>query len=881
MKTRNRPPEIFLRFFRWFCDPKMRDYIEGDLFEVFNERIKKSGKRTAEARFIIDVLLLFRPGIIRSNTQHHSINNYAMFKSYMIVGWRNLRRNGGYSFVNIGGLAIGMAVAILNGLWIWDELSFNKYFVNHNTIAHVSETVTEDGRKWVGTTMMYPLATELMENYGNHFERIARTSWIINPIVSVHDKHLTAKGLFADATMPEMFTFEMVYGTRAALKRPQSVMLSASLSKMLFGEGDPLNKVLRLNNKMDVTVTGVYKDFPMNTNFADIKMFGSWDLYLIDNPWIEQRALTDWRNHFIKIYAQIPSGADFQAVENKVKRALRFDPLDAERAAEQNKQLYLYPMSDWHLFPYDRNPVSKNPIEMIRLVGAIGIFVLLLACINFMNLSTARSERRAKEVGIRKSIGSVRSQLINQFFSESLLVVVFAFILAITLSSLCLPWFNDISMKQISMPWTNVSFWAVCIAFILVTSLLAGSYPAFFLSSFNPVKVLKGTYRVGRLGSIPRKVLVVVQFTISVTIIIGTSVVYQQVQFAKNRPVGYSREGLIMIEKKSADFYNKFEVLRTELKNTGAVKEVSESMGAVTEVVSGNNGWDWAGRHPHVDESFVTHAVSPTHGKTAGWEFVAGRDLSPELYSDSSGLIINETAARFMEMSNPIGQPVTWTWWNDKRKLEYNIIGVIKDMVMESPYAPAEPTVFYLKGFNGGTNWINIRLKPDVTTEEALSRIEIVFRKVVPNAPFEYKFADQEYAIKFAEEERLGKLTSIFAVLAVFISCLGLSGLASFLAEQRTKEIGIRKILGATIENLWRLLSRDFVFLVLTGCAIAVPVAGYLTNQWLQKYSYRIEVSPWTFVIPALVALLVTLATVSFQAIKVARTNPVKSLKSE
>jgi hypothetical protein len=336
-----------------------------------------------------------------------------------------------------------------------------------------------------------------------------------------------------------------------------------------------------------------------------------------------------------------------------------------------------------------------------------------------------------------------------------------------------------------------------------------------------------------------------------------------------------------MINKKSADFYEKYNVLRNELKNTGAVFEISESMGPVTEVYSGNNGWDWKGRNPNIDESFATLAVSHTHGKTAGWQFVEGRDFDLENTNDSTGLIINESAAKFMGLKNPIGEPVRWTWWVDNRMLDYKIIGVIKDMVMASPYESVEPTMFYLKGFNGNPGWINIKINPEVSASEALPKIEAVFKKIIPAVPFEYKFVDEEYAAKFGKEERIGQLAGIFAVLAIFISCLGLLGLASFVAEQRTKEIGIRKILGASVAGLWKMLSKDFVVLVVISCIIATPLAYYLLNGWLQKFEYRTEISIWILIATGLGATVVTLLTVSYQAIKAAIANPVNSLRSE
>ncbi|HYC84742.1 MAG TPA: ABC transporter permease [Chryseosolibacter sp.] len=873
------PPRIFLRFFRWYCHPKLVNSIEGDLLEEYQVHRRTVGKMQADARFVMDVILLFRPGIIRPPQPSHKVNPIIMYKSYFTIAWRNLLRNGGYSFINIGGLAIGLTIVILNALWIWDEVSYNKYHENYERIAQVAETGYLEGKRFLRTSQTYSLGTELIENYHTHFKRVARTSWIVVPTIAAGEKKANTVGLYVDSSMPGMFTFEMIEGTRSALSKPQSIILSSSFAKSLFGYDDPVNKTVRINNTVDATVTGVYNDLPLNTKFSNIKFFGSWDLFLLQNPWIEKRALHDLRNHFIQIYLELHEANTFSEATSALAPALKFDPADADEAKKIQKRLALYPMRDWHLYPYARGELDRGPIVMVTLVGAIGLFILLLACINFMNLSTARSEKRRREVGIRKTIGSVRSQLIGQFFSESFLIVLFALIMALALTSLCLPAFNDLAGKDIALPWTSTAFWIACLTVTIVTSLLAGSYPALYLSSFNPITALKGNHRTGRLATLPRKVLVVVQFSISVILINCTAVIYQQIQFAKNRPVGYDRDGLLMIEKRTSDFYDKYDVLRAELKNSGVVEEVSESMGMVTEAMSGNNGWDWQGHDPNLEANFVTLAVSHTHGKTVNWDLLAGRDFSIDNPGDSSGIIINEAAAKFMGLENPIGERLTWKWWVDGRVLDYKILGVIKNPVMDSPYDSDQPAVFYLKGFNGTPNWIHIRIVPNVHIADALPLIENVFKKVIPSAPFDYKFADDEYARMFAYEERTGKLATVFTVLAIFISCLGLFGLASFVAEQRTKEIGIRKVLGATVMNVWRMLSKDFIILVLIACALSVPLAYYLMSQWLQNYSYRVDLSLWTFSLTCVVAILITICTVSFQAIKAGVANPVRSLR--
>ncbi len=641
-----------------------------------------------------------------------------------------------------------------------------------------------------------------------------------------------------------------------------------------------MDQLVRINTEMNAKVTGVYQDLPHNSEFHEVKFLAPFDLWTSVNPWVREQ---QWDNWFLSIYAQLPPDADgrqssFDQVSALIKDA-ELNQIkhlaDRKEQVARQPQIYLLPMSKWHLYG-NYYLDDQGAVQMVWLIGLIGFFVLLLACVNFMNLSTARSSTRAKEVGIRKAIGSRRAQLVQQFFSESLLVVLLAFVLAVSLASLSLPWFNDLSAKHMRLPWTNPYFWLLSLVFILLTGLVAGSYPALYLSSFQPVKVLKGTFRVGRLAAVPRQVLVVMQFTVSVTLIISTLIVYRQVEHAKNRPVGYSREGLLLIEKKTADFGGKYERLRSELQHTGVVYEVAESRSSVTNITMWNGGFSWQGKDLDLTRGCGTLSVTPEYGRTVGWQFVAGRDFSRGLTSDSSGLVVNESFAKLIGL-NAVGESVTWVT-NWRKAKTYTILGVVQDMVALSPYEPTIPTVFFLENSH---DWINIRLNPQVSAAAALPKIQAVFKKLIPSAPFDYQFADQAYALKFAAEERIGKLAAFFASLTIFISCLGLFGLASFTAEQRTKEIGIRKVLGASVLNLWTLLSKDFVFLVIIAFLIATPVANYCLSNWLQKYEYRTEISWWIFAWAGLAALVITLVTVSFQAVKAALSNPVKSLRTE
>jgi len=675
-----------------------------------------------------------------------------------------------------------------------------------------------------------------------------------------------------------MLSLKMIKGSYASLNNLHSIVLSRSTAEAFFGKEDPINKSLKIDNRIDVIVTGVYEDIPGNSRFGEVQFFSPWNLWVASNDWVKE-VENNWGNSSFPIFVQLKPGVSMQTANVAVKDFFN-NSIPKEVATGMmlyKMHAFLYPMKDWHLYSEFKNGLPDGGrITFVWLFGIVGIFVLLLACINFMNLSTARSEKRAKEVGIRKSVGSLKSQLIQQFLSESFLVVFLSFILSLLLIVLSLSWFNELSDKKITIPFSNPYFWLFNFIFITITALLAGAYPSFYLSSFQPVKVLKGTVRLGRFAALPRKVLVVFQFTVSVILIIGTIVVYQQIMFAQNRPIGYNRKGLITIPKKDPGYDGKIDLLRSELLKTGMVQGMELSSGPLTQISNNSSDFDWIGKQAR-EYSFATTNVSYGFGKMVGWTFIAGRDFSKDFATDTNKIIINETAAKDMGFKDPVGQFVRFAGGTKSAQ----IVGVIKDMVMGSPYEPEKRAIFFLDAKYQAANQIEIKIKPTVSANEALSKIETVFRNIVPSAAFDYRFADDEYAKKFSQEQRIGKLSTFFAILAIFISCLGLFGLASFIAEQRTKEIGVRKVVGASIFNIWNLLSKEFIGLVIISLCIASPIAWYCMNNWIQKYTYHTHISWWIFVSAGAGALIITLLTVSFQALKAAVANPVKSLRTE
>jgi ABC-type antimicrobial peptide transport system permease subunit len=794
-----------------------------------------------------------------------------MFSNYFKSAWRNFFRNKSHSFINITGLSVGMTVALLIGLWAWEELSFDKNFPNYDRIAAVMQHQTINGQTGSQEALPYPIGQALRTSYGQDFKYIAMSSWTNGHILANGETKINSAGNFTEPQITEMLSLKMLQGTRAALNDYYSVILSATTAKTLFGNKDPLNQVIKIDNKFEVKVAGVYEDLPFNSSFNNVSFFAPWKLYIDNLEWREKQT-NPWSNNSFQAFVQIADGANMQQVSQKI-RDIKLQHASSEDAALK-PAVFLHPMSKWHLYREFKN--GKNVggrIETVWLFGSIGFFVLLLACINFMNLSTARSEKRAKEVGIRKAIGSQRRQLIAQFFGESLLAVFLSFLLTLIFVELALPYFNAVADKKIQLPLQNPFFWIMSIAFCLVTGLLSGTYPALYLSSFKPAKVLKGTFQPQRFAFAPRKALVVVQFTISTVLIIATIVVLRQIQFARNRPVGYSREGLVTVRVLTEEIHKHFSVVRAQLLVSGAVAEVAESSSPTTYIDEFDSGIEWEGKDPSLLADFGAIFVSPEFGKTVGWKLKEGRDFSRQFSTDTSSIIVNESMKKFMGLQHPIGQIIRW---NGKA---YQLIGVVDDMVMQSPYDPTFRSVFIMDG--AAQQHIDIRINPAASTHDALSRIEAVFKKYNPAQPFTYQFVDDEYAHKFADEERMGNLSGFFAALAIFISCLGLFGMASFMAERRTKEIGVRKVLGASVFTIWKLLSKDFMMLMIIALVMATPLAYYMMSQWLQRYIYRTDMPWWIFALSSAGALLITLLTVSYESIKAATADPVRSLRTD
>lgn len=794
-----------------------------------------------------------------------------MIVTFFKTAWRNIVRGKIYSLLNLSGLAIGIAVALLIGLWVNYQLSYDRWLPGYERAYQVRFNYRDNGVIRNQAEVCLPLG-DALKNDVPEVEHVAPICDIGQIVLVAGDKRIYGDGVYAGEDFLRVFPFPLVEGDAAtALQGPSSsVVITESKARSLFGKENALNKMVRFGQGTPLKVTAVMKDLPRNCSFHFDYLMPFSDFAL--NYWIKA-AMTNWNYAYYQVYFSLKPGADAAHAEAKAKQLLRhYAP---ESYAITHREAMFFPMKYWHLYSDFEGGLPRGGlIDYVRMFSIVGILVLLIACINFMNLATARSERRAREVGVRKVMGSLRWQLVLQFQVESLLMTAMAFLLSIALVQTVIPAFNALTGDTVHIPFEKGSFWLLMLSLVLLTGLLAGSRPAFFLSSFQPVKVLKGAMRIGRTASLPRKVLVVLQFTCSITLIISTIIIYQQIQYAKDRQRGYDPNRLI-VSRAHSDAYAPF---KQEVMESGVVSSITRSMLPQTDPETPVTLDNWPGRLPNEPLSLRVNGVADAdYFKTLGISFITGDNFNGNEAADSNSVILNETAVRRMRLKQPLNQYLDCSLGGLSHRLR--IIGVVKDALTQDPFAAADPTMFIYKP---DWSWMyTIRLSPTVPISTALAKLKPICEKYGPDYPFAYSFVDETYASKFALEMLVGRLAGIFAALAIFISCLGLFGLAAYTAEQRTREIGIRKVLGASVSQVLLLMSGDFLLLVGISCLIAAPIAYYFLHQWLAGYYYRITISPLVFVAAGLAALVITTITVGFQSVKTALMNPVRSLRNE
>ncbi len=795
-----------------------------------------------------------------------------MFKNYFKTAWRSLTAGKSFSIINIAGLAIGMAGAILILLWLQNEISFDKFHKNKNNLYEVYALANNTDRhpKAVNATSQ-PLGPALKQDYPEiaAFTRV----WTLNNwLLSANNKSLISnKGFIVDSSFLEMFTFPLIEGNAAVqLRNSHSIVITKGLAKKLFGNEDPVGKIIKTENTDNFTVTGVLKNPPINTRFQ-------FD-YLL--PWSFRETQNDgytnetkrWLSNNTSTFVLLKPNTNVAELNKKISDVTR-------RYTGRNDVWthFLFPLNEWHLYSEFKDGKSVGGrIETVRVFALIAAFILLIACINFINLSTARSEKRSKEVGIRKAIGARKSLLIGQFIIEAFLTACVSGAIAFAIVQFVLPSFNTLIGTQLSIPYNNFYFWLSAFGFIIITSLLAGSYPAFYLSSFKPISIFKKQFKKTNAGINPRKVLVVLQFTFAIILIVATIVVRNQIQYAQDRDKGYSNNNLLHVDF-VGDIDKNYPVIKQELINSGIASSISKSMSGIVDGGAHTWGLRWQNENPQDTNTTITlYSEDANWVKTAGLHLIAGRDIDIYEYpADSNSVVLNETAVKLMGFKNPIGQTIREPFYNTT----LHVVGVVKDFIIGSPYDEVPPTV--IQGPRAWFTAMHIKFNPALSTADALTKAEQVFKKYNPAYPFDYKFVNEEYARKFDDEQRTKIMAGLFAFLAIFISCLGLFGLSASVAENRTKEIGVRKVLGANVASIVKLLSVDFIKLVIISIGIATPIAWYVMNKWLQDYTYRINIHWVIFFNAGLLAIAIALITVSFQSIKAAIANPVKSLRME
>ena len=788
-----------------------------------------------------------------------------MLHNYFKIAIRSLIKNSAYSFINIGGLAIGIASSILILLWVVDEYSYDTFHKNYESIYRLYQNQQWAQGIGTGNSMPFPMK-EAVKNKSSQVKYVVMTNWGEGNMLLVGDKRLNKLGLSASEDFFNMFSFNMVKGDPGtALSDPNSIVITESTAKSFFDDEDPINQLIKIDNGEEMKVTGVIKDVPKQSFFRFDYVL-PFAYYEATQGWV-RRSKDNWDNNSFQMYVQLQPGAEEADVNNSIKNIIKDNNPKAPTAT-----VFLHPMSKWRLYSnFENGKNTGGLIDYVQLFTAIAIFLMIIACINFMNLATARSESRAREVGIRKSVGSRRKELIFQFLGESLMITLISFLFAIVLVELLLPFYNTLVAKNISMNYSNPWFWISALGLILITGIFSGSYPAFYLSSFQPVKVLKGKVTVGKGASTPRQLLVTLQFGFSIFLIIGTLVIYQQIMHVKNREIGYDKENLMLIWTNN-ELETNFQTIREELTRTGAVKAVCKSNSPITSIFSSNEV-QWEGMQTEQRVSFTSIATEYDYTETMGIKMLEGRDFSRDFKSDSMAVIVNQAAIDLMGMKDPIGKKIKY----NNQNLE--IIGVMPNVVMASPYQPVEAlTMVFAPGWS---STITIRLNKTTDLKASIDQVERVFKKLNPNYPFEFRFADADFEKKFSDINLISRLAGIFGFLAILITCLGLLGLAAFTAEQRTKEVGIRKVMGASVASLVLLISKDFSKLVFFAFIISAPVGWWFLNNFLQRYPYRVGISLWVLLMAGVGALILALIIVSTQALRAATANPSKSLRSE
>jgi putative ABC transport system permease protein len=863
-------PRWPIRFLRAICPEDLLEEIEGDLIQRYEKNKIRIGLRKARWQFALSTLSFFRPGIILRNKFSIPMLPLQLIANYFSVSSRILLKNKFFSMINILGLAFGITGSTLLFLWIQNEFSYDRFHEGGERIYKVWNRSNENGQVncWDITPRVLSsvlrtdhTSVEAVTSYADY-----NTSFLFS---AGETKLLKNTGVYTDPEFLQMFSFPMVKGnSKQALADPSSIVVTEKFAKQLFGDKDAFGQNLTISYgdyKFQFAITGILKDLPSNTDFQ----------FEFIIPWrfLDQLEGEDtyWGNNSVSTFVKVKDEADVVLFENGIKSLRK-----KNTNGKDDTELFLHPLHKMRLYSGFENGVqSGGKIDVMRMLGILGLCLVCIACINFINLSTARAQRRSKEVAVRKVSGALRSSLVVQFICESVLIAFAAGVVSLGVVYMSLPAFSTLIREQLTLNVTDLTFWLITSSLILGVGILAGVYPAFYLSSFKPVGILKGTTLIiTRAKSTLRNSLVVIQFGFAFTLIVSTIVISNQIEFVQNRETGYDRSHL-MFHSLSGNLINKYEIYKNELLQSGVATSITKTSGPITQRMSSTNEIRWEGKDPglkvlieriHVDEDFIN---------TAGLTLIDGRDMDLKKFpSDSSAVILNESAVQAMGFKKPIGQTII-----DSER-EWTVIGVVKDFILTSPYQKVEPMVL----LGSKINWfdvVHVRLNKNLNTTESLSKASAVFKKYNPDYPFDFHFVDLEYNRKFAGSEKTKTITTLFTGIAIFIACLGLLGLSTYVIESRIKEIGIRKVLGSSVSRIISLLGKNSLKPILISMIIFSPMAWFSMNWWLQTFAYRISLGIWPFILATTFLLLIAIVTIIVQTYRAANANPVTTLRSE
>ncbi len=863
-KIKQLPPKWADQFLEWYCHPELLEEIQGDLYETYQKHIHQNGQTVARVYFILNVILFLRLSTIRNLTPQIST---IMWQNYIKIAWRNLLKHRGFSILNISGLTIGIATALLIFLWIKDELAFDRFHEEGDRIYRVMRNLQVEGDKIMTIEAVPYLLEQELETSYPEVEEVDYITWPGESVITYEDESFRQTGRYVGESFFETFSYPFLFGDpRTVLDDVSNIVISESLARKVTGNNisAAMGKILRINIERnefrDFTIAGIFKDMPDNSTYQ-FDFVLPFKVYLDDNPWLDS-----WTNNGLRMFITLKEGTDANIFEEKIKHVIH------EHAPEEPVELFLQPYEDMHLYSeFKEGKIAGGRIEYVRIFFFVALFLLLIASINFMNLSTARSTIRAREVGVRKTVGAHKRNLISQFIWESVFITVLSLGFALIVVTLILPYFNELTGKQIIINWMDPQLILGLVGLTVLLGVFSGSYPAFFLSSFNILRILKGTF-TPRSGSISlRKGLVIIQFVLANILIVGTLTLNQQIQFVKNKHLGYNRDHVIYMSMEG-NVGEKYEVFKDQLMQHSGIVDITATTNVPTSIFRSTGGMSWEGKNP---EEMIEINIIHTHHdylKTMKLELLEGRGHSLEYAADTSRVVINERAAEIMGMEKPIGKFINI--WGD----DYQVIGLVKDFHFRSLHEPIEPIVIGLD--YQFPSVMLIRLDGE-QTEEALNFIASTYEDINPGFPFSYNFLDESYARTFESEMVVGKLSQFFSMIGIFISCLGLFGLSTFSVERKSREIGIRKILGASISQVILLITKDFMRLALIAFMIAIPIVWYLMNQWLMNFAYHIQIGMGIFLAGGILSLLIAIFTLSFQSIKAARSNPVDALRTE